>query len=140
VHEFFDRDGGFEIDERHVRLHGRAVQRRGGGLAAILARLVPGRSADSEALGRGDDGVERVQHGAGDEGGLVCDPEVADRVEGVCKDDSLRTLSVVVPSLLQSWSRVDRGTYSVAHPHLKNRTVLLRPSLCYFCMARAEFI
>lgn len=87
--EVADGVGGFEVDDGHVGLHGRAVEGGGGGFAAPFAGLVPGGGADGEALGGGDDAVEGVERRAGDERGLVRDPEVFDRVEGVDVDDSL---------------------------------------------------
>ena len=62
--EFLNRHRGLEIDERHVGLHGGTVKGRGSSLAPVLARLIPGGGADSEALGGGDDFVEGVKHGA----------------------------------------------------------------------------
>ena len=40
----------FEIDDRHVALHGGSVQSRGGGLPSLLTALVPRRGANSESL------------------------------------------------------------------------------------------
>lgn len=79
----------FEVDDGHVRLHGRPVERRRGRLAASLARLVPRRRPDGEALRAGHDGVESMQGRPRDEAGLVGDPEVLHRVERVHEDDSL---------------------------------------------------
>lgn len=87
--QLLDADVGLEVDDGHVRLHGRSVQRGGGGLATALARLVPRRGADGEALRAGYDGVEGVEGRARDESGLVGDPEVLDRVERIREDDAL---------------------------------------------------
>lgn len=56
--QFFDADVGFEVNVRHVRLDGGAVERSCGGLAAVLAGFVPWGSSDGEALRGGYDGVE----------------------------------------------------------------------------------
>lgn len=61
---------------------------------------------------------------------MVCDPKMADRVEGVGEDNSL-WLRLVTNSCLPFLTIL---TYPVSHPHLKDRTVLLHPSLCYLCM------
>lgn len=67
VEKLFDGDIALEVEDRHVRLHSGTVQGGGSGLAAVLAGLVPWRSANREALRGGDDGVESVEGWAGDE-------------------------------------------------------------------------
>jgi hypothetical protein len=64
--------------------------------------------------------VEGVQSWAGDQSGLVGDPQVADRVEGVGKDNALET----VKRMLQIIQIL--RTYSVTQAHLEDWTILLR--------------
>ena len=64
---------------------------------------------------------------------MVGDPEVADGIEGVGKDDPLRK-TLTCDSLIGTYV----CCYPVAHSHLEDWPVLLRPSLSYLCMARAE--
>lgn len=87
--QMLDAVGGLEVEDGHVRLRGWPVERRGSGLAPALAGFIPGGGADGEALGGGDDGVKGVEFGTGNERGLVGDPEMADCVERVDKDDAL---------------------------------------------------
>jgi len=75
-------------------LDGWTVQGSGGGLAAVLARFVPWGCANSEALRGGDNSVEGMKSWARDEGGLVGNPEVTDRFEGVGEYNSLHTSHV----------------------------------------------
>lgn len=42
LQQLLDACRRLQVDDGHVRLHGGSVQRRGGGFAAALARLVPG--------------------------------------------------------------------------------------------------
>lgn len=57
----FDGHTALEVDERHVALYGWLVQCCSRHLATSLTRIIPGRSADGEALTAGNDTVERVQ-------------------------------------------------------------------------------
>lgn len=89
VQQLADAGRALEIDDGHVRLHGGPVERRGGRLAPPLARVVPRRRANGEALRGGHDRVEGVKGWARDERRLVRDPKVLDRVVRVDKDDAL---------------------------------------------------
>lgn len=55
-----DSNTALQINEGHVALNSRAVQCSGSHLASTLARLVPWRSADGEALAAGHYTVEGV--------------------------------------------------------------------------------
>lgn len=89
LEQLLDTRGAFEVDDGHVGLHGGAVQCGRSGLATTLAGFIPGRGTDGEALRGGYDAVESVEGGTRDEGGLVFDPELADRVEAVGENNAL---------------------------------------------------
>lgn len=89
VQQLADARRALEVDDGHVRLHGGPVERRGRRLAPPLARVVPRRRANGEALRGGHDRVKGVKGWARDERRLVRDPKVLDRVVRVDKDDAL---------------------------------------------------
>lgn len=99
-----DGDGAFQVNKGHIALDGRAVQGSGGHLATTLARFIPWRCADGETLAARDNAVESVESGSGDEGGLVGDPEVLDRIKGVGKNDAS-----VPQTGLEDWPAVFLG-------------------------------
>lgn len=75
--------------------------------------------------------MESVEGRAGDEGGLILDPQLSHRVEIVGKNDALPACqSMIGHSFCEDNSMclsTLRDTYLVTHPHLEDGTVLLGP-------------
>lgn len=72
-----------EVKHGIVPTHGRTRQCGSGGLALVLAAIIPRGAADSEALGAADDAVEGIQLGPIDDGVLMLHQDVAACFEGV---------------------------------------------------------
>lgn len=125
LEQFLDTGSAFEVDNGHVGLHGRAVQRGGGRLATTLAGFIPGRGTDGEALRGRYDAVEGVEGGTGDQGRLVFDPELADRVEAVGEDDALERSKERAGQEQEPFKSIKSPiayfTYLVAHTDLEHR-------------------
>lgn len=96
--ELFNGNSALEINDGHVTLYSGFIQSGCCCLSASLARLVPRRGADRVALRRADDGMESVQRWAGNERGLIGDPQMLDAVKGIREDDSLKEVSVAYHS------------------------------------------
>jgi hypothetical protein len=86
-------DIALEVDDGHIRLDGRPIQGRGGSLPPLLARLVPWRCANREALRSRNNTVESIKLRPRDQGRLVVDPQFFDGLERVSKDDTLADVS-----------------------------------------------
>jgi hypothetical protein len=81
--------------------------------------------------------MEGVEHGARDEGGLVCDPEMADGVEGVGEDNSLYWMSGTIHVLISRKRSSGLLCYPFA-PGRQDRTSLPIPVLLLHGSCRAH--
>lgn len=82
--------------------------------------------------------MEGVQRGPRDQAGLVRDPEVFDRVEGVGENDSLSLNMSTSFRIKAQQKKKKKETYPISHAHLKDRAVFLRPLGCSPRMFIAE--